>query len=283
MWRQVQRRSEALNESDRPIVSALNPMKPARSSALIGEEGTQKSPQDLARQPRIPGTAIAQRIGKSENPLTHRNFGQDMVDERSGCVRHPPATTRRTESTSLAREGNEPIVSTPVAMDTQKSVSEYPALQIRTDLSLHEPGNGRALPSRPSQKGLELLADDFVEQSLFGFVAFVFDGGRESIGIVRSSALNTKASDMPRRPPRESADGMDQSLARVRFYSCASRRSDAKPHGSHAQRDRVDSSLLIGSRAGPSHIGIGNPEIASRRSSAMLQWYRGQDSTGTRR
>ena len=157
-------------------------------------------------------------------------------------------------------------------------MGEHAAFEIRPDLSLHEPGDGRALPSRPSQKGLELLADDFVEQSLFGFVAFVFDGGRESIGIVRSSALNTKASDMPRRPPRESADGMDQSLARVRFYSCASRRSDAKPHGSHAQRDRVDSSLLIGSRAGPSHIGIGDPEIASRRSSAMLQWYRGQDS-----
>jgi hypothetical protein len=31
MWRQVQRRSEALNESDRPIVSALHPMKPSRS------------------------------------------------------------------------------------------------------------------------------------------------------------------------------------------------------------------------------------------------------------
>jgi hypothetical protein len=217
---------------------------------LIGEEGTQKSPQDLARQPRIPGTAIAQRIGKSENPLTHRNFAQDMVDERSGCVRHPPATTRRTESTSLAREGNEPIVSTPVAMDTQKSVSEYPALQIRTDLFLHEPGNGRALPSRPSQEGLDLLADDFVEQDLFGFVAFVFDGGRESIGIVRSSALNTKASYMPRRPRREASGGTHQSPARIKSSSRASRRSDAEPPGSHAQRDRVNSSLLIGSRAG---------------------------------
>jgi hypothetical protein len=112
-----------------------------------------------------------------------------MVDERSGCVRHPPATTRRTESTSLAREGNEPTVSTRVAMDTQKSVSEHPTFKIRPDLSLHEPSDGRALPSRPSQEGLDLLADHFVEQGLFGFVAFVLDGDKVSIGIVRWSAL----------------------------------------------------------------------------------------------
>jgi hypothetical protein len=186
---EVQGRSEALNESDRAIMSALHPMKSSRSPALIGEEGTQKSSKDLRGEPRIPSTAIAQRIRKRQNPLPNGNFGQDIVDERSGCVRHPPATTRRTESTSLAREGNEPIVSTSVAMDTQKSVSEYPALQIRTDLSLHETGDGRALPSRPSQEGLELLADDFMEKGLLGFVAFVFDGGRESIGIVRWSAL----------------------------------------------------------------------------------------------
>jgi hypothetical protein len=194
---EVQGRSEALNESDRAIMSALHPMKSSRSPALIGEEGTQKSSKDLRGEPRIPGAAIAQRIGKRQNPLPNGNFGQDMVDERSGSVRHPPPTTRRTESTSLAREGNEPIVSTRVAMDSQESVSEYAALEIRPNLSLHEPGNGRALPSRPSQEGLELLADDFVEQGLFGFMAFVFDGDKESIGIVRWSAVNAKASDVP--------------------------------------------------------------------------------------
>ncbi len=94
-------------------------------------------------------------------------------------------------------------------MDTQKSVSEYTALQIRTDLSLHEPGNGRTLPSCPSQEGLELLADHFVEQGLFGFMAFVFDGDKTSIGITTRSVLNMVASDMPRRPRRESADGTD--------------------------------------------------------------------------
>jgi hypothetical protein len=132
-------------------------------------------------------------------------------------------------------------------MDTQKSVSEYAAFEICTDLLLHKPGDGHALPSCPSQKGLDLLADHFVEQGLFGFMAFVFDGDKKSIGITTRSVLNMKASDMPRRPRRKSADGTDQSLDRVQFSSWASRRSDAEPPGSHAQRDRVDSSLLTGS------------------------------------
>ena len=126
-------------------------------------------------------------------------------------------------------------------------MGEHAALEIRPDLSLHEPGDGRALPSRPSQKALNLLADDFVEQRLFGFMAFVLDGDKESIGIMRSSALNTKASDMPRQRRRKASGGTHQSPARIKSSSCALRRSDAEPPGSQAQRDRMDSSLLIGS------------------------------------
>jgi len=116
-----------------------------------------------------------------------------MIDERGGCVRHPPATTRRTEPTSLARKGDKAIVLTRIAMDSQESVSEQTAFEIRPDLSLHEPGDGRTLPSRPSQKGLELLADHFVEQGLFRFVSFVFDGDEESVGSVRWSALRRES------------------------------------------------------------------------------------------
>jgi hypothetical protein len=88
-------------------------------------------------------------------------------------------------------------------MDSQEPVSEHTALEICTDLSLHEPGDGRALSSRPSQKGLELLADDFVQERLFGFATFVLDGDKESIGIMRRSALPAKASDVPRQLRRD--------------------------------------------------------------------------------
>ena len=71
-------------------------------------------------------------------------------------------------------------------------------VDVEPDLSLHEPGDGRALPSRPSQEGFELLADDFMEKGLFGFAAFVLDGGKESTGAMRWGALHAKASDVPR-------------------------------------------------------------------------------------
>jgi len=66
-------------------------------------------------------------------------------------------------------------------MDPQKSMREDPTPEIGTDLSLDKAGNRCALPSCPSQEGLELLADDVMKKGLFGLVAFVFDGGRHSI------------------------------------------------------------------------------------------------------
>jgi hypothetical protein len=50
---------------------------------------------------------------------------------------------------------------------------EDPTLEIGADLSLDKASNRRVLPSPASQEGLELFADDFVEESLLGFVAFV--------------------------------------------------------------------------------------------------------------
>ena len=47
----------------------------------------------------------------------------------------------------------------------------------------------------------------FCDRVLFGFVAFVFDGDKKSIGITTRSVLNMKASDMPSRPRREALGG----------------------------------------------------------------------------
>ena len=91
-------------------------------------------------------------------------------------------------------------------MDTQESMSEYPALQIGADLSLDEPGNRGTLPPRPSQEGFELFTNDLVQKRLFGLVAFVFDGGKQSIGTMRARALPAIASDVPRSPERDEAD-----------------------------------------------------------------------------
>jgi len=93
-----------------------------------------------------------------------------------------------------------------VAVDTQESMREDAALEIRTDLALHEASDRCALPSRTSEEWLDLLADDFVQKGLLGLVTFVLDGGKKSIGIMTWSALHAKASDVPRQRRREASD-----------------------------------------------------------------------------
>jgi len=72
MRRQVERRPEALDESDRPILSTLNPGESTCPSSLVGKQRTQKGAKDLRREPRIPGTAVAEWIGKCEEPTDER-------------------------------------------------------------------------------------------------------------------------------------------------------------------------------------------------------------------
>jgi len=76
-------------------------------------------------------------------------------------------------------------------------MGKHATFELRPDLSLHEQGDGRALPSRPSEEGLELLANDFVEKGLLGFMAFASDGGKESTG---TGTLSATASQVPRPP-----------------------------------------------------------------------------------
>jgi putative transposase len=47
------------------------------------------------------------------------------------------------------------------------------------------------------EEGLQLLANDFVEKGLLGFMAFVFDGGKESTG---TDTLSATANQVPRPP-----------------------------------------------------------------------------------
>ncbi len=202
MGREIQRRAKALNECDGPTMPRPYAMNPPCTSTLVSEESAQKGTKDLCGESCIPCTAVAERIRKREDPLTYGNDWNHEVYEMRGGLRHSPAATGRAESTTLAREGNEPIVSARIAMDAQKSMSEDPTFEIGADLSLDKTGDGRALPSRPSQKGLELIANDLVKKGLFGLVAFVFDGGKQSIGTMRARALPATASDVPRSPGR---------------------------------------------------------------------------------
>ena len=83
-----------------------------------GLQWPQEATQHPARESRVPGTAVPERIGKREHPLPGGHFGKDVIDEVSCRVRHAPTTARGTESPPLARESHEAIVATGVAVYT---------------------------------------------------------------------------------------------------------------------------------------------------------------------
>ncbi len=61
-------------------------------------------------------------------------------------------------------------------MQSQETLSENSAVQIGAQFTLDEAGDGRAVPTRTRQEGLELLAHDFVKERILGLVAFGLDG-----------------------------------------------------------------------------------------------------------
>ncbi len=75
-----------------------------------------------------------------ESPLEDGQFRKDAIDEMCGGVGHAPAAAGRTESTALAREGDEAIVAAGVALEPQEAVSQDSAPEVRAQLLLDEAG-----------------------------------------------------------------------------------------------------------------------------------------------
>jgi len=68
------------------------------------------------------------------------------------------------------------IVSARIAAHAHESVSQNAAFEVGADLAFDEAGDGRPHRSRAGEEGLELVADDLVEERFLGLVAFVLDG-----------------------------------------------------------------------------------------------------------
>jgi hypothetical protein len=86
---QVQCRAEALDEPDRAAQALPDAEASLRHSSLIGEECTQEAAQDLAREPRVPGTATPVRLGTRQHPLPNGYLGKNAVHEMDRPVVAP--------------------------------------------------------------------------------------------------------------------------------------------------------------------------------------------------
>jgi hypothetical protein len=95
---------------------------------------------------------------RTDNPLADRHIGQDAVDEVRCGVRHPASSTRRAEAAPLAREGDQAIVSTRVAMETKEAMREHAAAEEGAKLLLDE-ARGRLISQCGArEEACELLA-----------------------------------------------------------------------------------------------------------------------------
>ena len=172
----------------------------SRTSPELGEEGTQEGAKDLAREFRVVGTAITERVGKREHPLADRDFGQNAVDEvcrgipakqSFACIAvaalplgHAVAAATGAKAPAFAREGDEAVEAAIIAVQAQEAMGEDAAAQEGMKFLLDEAGHGLLASLRARQEGLEFLLDDVVEDALFGAMSYV--------GALRISALRVR-------------------------------------------------------------------------------------------
>ncbi len=173
MWREIQRRPETLNERNRRTVSCAYAMVTARAATLVREQRAKKHAQYLAREPRVPGTPVPERIRQRQHPLADRDFRYDAVDETGGGIGHSAPATRGAEPSALTRECDQTIVAAAIAVYPDETSGEQAAVEVGTQLALYEPRDGCTLLTSPVEERLELLPDDFVEQRLLRLVALV--------------------------------------------------------------------------------------------------------------
>ncbi len=113
-----------------------------------------------------------------------------------------------------------------VAVDAQKAMSQDAALEIDAHLALDEPGDGRPHRSCLGEEGFEFVADDGVEESLLGLVAFVpvDDCGPSGPGSERERGRALGREDASlclrrRTVNRDSRECPTKGLDEARFYA----------------------------------------------------------------
>ena len=120
---QVQRAPEPLNHHH-------------RSAAPVGHAGAPGTgPQEAKDRPDIhprhrpaqlvvPRQQVPQPMREAQDPLTHGDIGQYVIDQVRRALRHPSTAATGTEAAALARERHEAIVSAAVAVEARESRGE---------------------------------------------------------------------------------------------------------------------------------------------------------------
>ncbi len=126
--------------------------------------------------PGVPGTAVTKRIWEREDPLAHGHFGEHALNEVCRRASHAPPRAGRTKPSALARECDESVVTTGIAVDAQEALGEHTIIQIGSQLAHDEVGDRWAALAGIGEESLEILSDNLVKKRILRLMALVLDG-----------------------------------------------------------------------------------------------------------
>jgi len=149
----------------------------AGQSGLFDHKGRKGAVNDLPHwreQLRLGGKQMPQWDGKRDDPLAHRDLGNDMIDEVGRRFRHTAGPTSRAKPSPFTGKGHQLLMGALPAPQPQKSMREDPAFQKCLELvcdKLRQAGPGFLFDV--GQEGVEVILDHLVQGGLFGTPAFI--------------------------------------------------------------------------------------------------------------
>jgi hypothetical protein len=140
--------------------------------------------EDTRDQRGIISEAIAQRIGKRQHPLAHRNSGKNPIDQAGRRFSHPPSAARIAEAASLTRIRNYSIQAACIAVQPNEASRQDAAVEELARLAFDEAGY-RAIPlALPRQEGFQVPGNSRIEGTIFRLA--------RTIGRIDSHAVSWK-------------------------------------------------------------------------------------------
>jgi len=169
---QVQGAAEPLDQGD----NAGSGAAAGRESGPVGQIGLDRTDDDretAAECIRPAGEEQAQWPGEAENPLTHRHFREDMVDQVRRRLDHPPCAAGRAEAPTLAGECDKVFVAAAVALHAHEPVLESATAQVILELGQHKAWQRGLVSLECMSQGWQMLLHYGIERRVLWLMALV--------------------------------------------------------------------------------------------------------------
>jgi hypothetical protein len=161
----VERRAEAVQEADSSELGVGG--RTGTRATDGGADRAQEDPEDGACDVRVVMQEGTQALGEREDPLPRRKMRQHVIREVRGEFRHAARVAGGADSSALARERDQALVTTVLAASPGEPVGEDAAPQVGSEVLLDPPRNTVAQGigfRRAGEEGLEMMLDDRVER-----------------------------------------------------------------------------------------------------------------------